>query len=243
MSEHIDALILIGHGSRIVGDVPYYAYEDVEQGLWYVNNRKKLWYDGNPITETDKVNLYASEVFLKLGRLTASIYQNKPISFINNTNSSKFMAIDSIQAFSPLNEGETLNLPVEVGGRFSGYAENGLPLIFEKALSGDSSIFAELTAKWAISQEIHRKRGKVTLPGYNVIELVDGIGELSMDEIAPSDITSTTYDVGDLIDHANIETQLIDFPYYSTLREQENATELLESALDDLRQVRQAIRS
>ncbi len=242
MSEHIDALVLIGHSSRIVADVPHYVHEDAEQGLWYVNEGKKFWYDGKPITETDKTNLYASEVFLKLGRLAASIYQNKPISFINNTSPSKFATIDSIQQFSPLKEGDTLRLPVEVKNQFSGYAENGLPLLFEKALSFDSSILAELTAKWAISRQIHKKRGIVTLPGYNVGELVEGLGGLNMDEIAPADITGASYDVGDLIDHAGIDTQLIDFPYYATLREQENAAELLESAIEDLRQVRQAIR-
>lgn len=243
MSEHVDALILIGHSSRIVADVPHYVHEDAEQGLWCVNNDKKLWYDGKPITETDKTNLYASEVFLKLGRLTASIFQNEPISFINNTNTSKFATIDSIQQFSPLNEGETLNLQVEVGNQFSGYAENGLPLIFDKALSQDSTIFAELTSKWAISREIHKKRGKVALPGYTVDELVEGIGGLNMDEIAPTDITGASYDVGDLIDHAKVETHLIDFPYYATLREQENAAQLLESALEDLRLVSQAIKN
>ena len=242
MSEHIDALILINHSNRIVEDVPRYVHEDAEQGIGYVYDHKKFWYDGTPITETAKTNLYASEVFLKLGRLTASVYQNKQISFINNTNPSKFTTIDSIKEFSPFSEDETLKLPVELGNQFSGYAESGLPLIFEKALYQDSSIYTELTAKWAMSRQIHRKRGKLTLPRYNVYELVEGMGGLNMDEIAPTDITGASYDVGDLIDHAHIGTHLIDSPYYSTLREQENAAELLASALQDLSEVSRVIR-
>ena len=242
MSKHIDALILINHSNRLVEDVPRYVHEDAAQGIGYVYDDKKFWYDGTPITETARTNLYASEVFLKLGRLTASIYQNKPISFIDNTNSSKFTTIDSIKEVSPFNEGETLRLPVELGNQFSGYTESGLPLIFEKALYQDSSMYTELTAKWAMSREIHRKRGKLTIPRYNVDELVEGFGGLRMDEIAPIDITGASYDVGDLIDHAHIETHLVDSPYYSTLREQENAAELLESALQDLREVSRVIR-
>lgn len=65
---------------------------------------------------------------------------------------------------------------------------------------------------------------------------------MAIDEIAPLDSTGASYDVGDVIDHAGIDTRLIDFPYYSTLREQENGTELLESALEDLTSVSHAMR-
>lgn len=242
MSKHVDALILIAHGSRIAADVPEYVHEDTEQGVASLYKGDTVWYDGTPITEADTINLQASEVILKLGRITASMCLQTPISCIRNTNRFKFSTIDRIQEIVPLGETEPLNVPIEVGNRFWGYSEYGLPLIFKKALAHDPSLFAELTAKWAISQEIHKKRGTVTIPGYAIDELRDGISRLAIDEIAPLDSTGASYDVGDVIDHAGIDTRLIDFPYYSTLREQENGTELLESALEDLTSVSHAMR-
>lgn len=242
MSEHIDALVLIGLSSRIVADVPHYAHEDAEQGLSYIYEGRKRWYDGKPITEADKINLHASEVFLKLGRLTADIYLNKPISFIKNENSFKFPAIETIQNLSPLAEGETLNLPVEINYWSSSLAGNGLPEMFGAALTQEPSILPELLSKWAIARQIHANRGSIRLPGYNIDELIHGIDGLNIDEIAPTDITGSSYTSADLINHAGVEVHPIDFPYYSTYNERRNATKMLESALEDLTLLSETIR-
>lgn len=242
MSEHIDALILIGYGDSIIADVPNYAHDDNEQGLSYIYEGKKQWYNGEPITESDKLNLYASEVFLKLGRLTAGIYLNEPISFIKNANTSKFLAIDAIRSFSPLAEGEVLDLPFESGHLSSRLAENGLPRTFKAALARQPSILSELTSKWTIAQEIYAKRGEVTLPGYNLDELLEGIKGLNMEEIAPTDITGTSYSVKDLLNHAKVEPHIAAFPYYATFDERTNATQILDSALDDLKLLSEAIK-
>ncbi len=53
MSKHVDALILIAHGSRIAADVPEYVHEDTEQGVASLYKGDTVWYDGTPITEAD----------------------------------------------------------------------------------------------------------------------------------------------------------------------------------------------
>ncbi|HEY8992433.1 MAG TPA: hypothetical protein VIM37_01125 [Candidatus Microsaccharimonas sp.] len=242
MSEHIDALVLIGLGSRIVADVPRYVHEDTEQGLYSIYQGSRQWYDGRSITETEKNNLYASEVFLKLGRLTAGICLGEPITFIRNQNILKFPAIEAIQNLSPLADGQTLNLPVEMNYWSSSMTVNGLPELFGAALKQDLSIRPELVSKWALARKIHTKRGNIKIPGYNINELADGIGRLKMDEIAPTDITGTTYDVADLIDHTRVKARLMDFPYYTTFNELTNATQMLYSAFEDLTQLSRVIK-
>lgn len=242
MSEHVNALILIGHSGRVVADVPEYVHGDVDQDLSYINNGKKEWYDGEPITELDKANVYTSDVFLKLGRLTASIYHNEAVSFIADTNTCKFPTIEAIQSISLLKEGTTLALPCDIDYWSSELQENGLPRTFAAALAQDPSLFAELTSKWAIAQEIHAKRGDVTIPAYNIGELIAGLGGLNLDEIAPRDITGSTYNIGDIIDHTSVETHLTNFPYYTTFNIRTNAAQMLDSALEDLKLVSEAIK-
>jgi len=241
MSEHINALILIGHSSRMAADVPSYTREDAGQGLWYIREGKQQWYNGQPITETERVNIYASEVFLDLGRIAASTYLRDPISFIGNANPFKSSVIEAINELSPIG-GELLRYPVDTSYACTVLTENGLPRMYQKALLQDPSIKDELLAKWSIAGEIHANRGGVILPSYNTDEMMNGLSNLNMHEIAPDDISDSSHSLAGLIDHIEIETYLASYPYYSTLDEKENGVEMLDSALEDLRLVEQAIR-
>ena len=241
MSEHINALILIGHSSRMAADVPSYTREDAGQGLWYIREGKQQWYNGQPITETERVNIYASEVFLDLGRIAASTYLRDPISFIGNANPFKSSVIEAINELSPIG-GELLRYPVDTSYACTVLTENGLPRMYQKALLQDPSIKDELLAKWSIAGEIHANRGGVILPSYNTDEMMNGLSNLNMHEIAPDDISDSSHSLAGLIDHIEIETYLASYPYYSTLDEKENGAEMLDNALADLRLVEQAIR-
>jgi len=241
MSEHINALILIGHNTRMAADVPSYTREDAGQGLWYIREGKQQWYNGQPITETERVNIYASEVFLDLGRIAASTYLREPVSFIGDANIFKSSVIDAINEISPIG-GELLRYPVDTSYGCTVTTENGLPRMYQKALLQDPSMKDELLAKWSIAGEIHANRGGVILPSYNTDEMMNGLSNLNMHEIAPDDISDSSHSLAGLIDHIEIETYLASYPYYSTLDEKENGVEMLDSALEDLRLVEQAIR-
>ena len=241
MSEHINALILIGHSSRMAADVPSYTREDAGQGLWYIREGKQQWYNGQPITETERVNIYASEVFLNLGRIAASTYLREPIPYIGNANLFKLSVINAINGLSPIGA-EPLQYPVDTSRDCTVMTENGLPRMYQKALLQDPSMKDELLAKWSIAGEIHANRGGVILPSYNTDEMMNGLSNLNMDEIAPDDISDSSHNLGGLIDHIEIETYSADYPYYSTLDEKENGAEMLDSALEDLRLVARAIR-
>jgi len=241
MSKEVDALILIGHGHRIVADVPEYVLEDVESGLWYLRDGRKKWYNGVPITESDRTNLYASDVLLRLGHLAASVMKNEPLGFIENANPHKFNTVDTLNELSPYKDDGSLLLPVGLSHYQIIRGETGIPVMFEEAVSQKPSILQELMAKWAISKQVHAEHGTVEGDGYNIDELLSGVGTVDIDEVAPVDITGSSHSLGDIIDHAGLKSQPMNFPYYQTLKAEENAVEMLESALEDLAKVMKAI--
>jgi len=242
MSKEVDALILIAHSNRIINDIPYYSFEDTDAGLYYIQEGRKTWYNGAPITEADRTNLFASDVLLRLGRLAASVLKSEPSNFIKDTNPNKLHAIHVMKELSPYENEDSLTLPIGLKLYEFARGEMGIPIMFEAAVMQKPSIFPELMAKWAISKQVHKERGTVELAGYRIEELLEGIDKVNIDEVAPTDITGSTYDVGDIIDHAGVESQLMNFPYYQTLNEKESGVEMLEAALEDLTKVAKAIK-
>lgn len=242
MTKEIDALILIGHSNRITADVPSYAFEDAGIGLQYVQEGKTTWYNGAPITESDRTNLYASDIFLHLGHLAASVLKKEPSGFIANSNTFKFKTIDSLYDISPYKSSPSLTLPIGLSPFHVLRGKTGIPMMFEAAVAQKPSIAKELMSKWVISEQVHAERGTIELPGYAIDEILEGIDSVNMDEVAPTDITGSSYELKDIIDHTIAKTKLVDFPYYQTFKERENAVEMLDASLEDLKKLAEAIK-
>lgn len=242
MSKEVDALILIGHSSRIVNDTPGYAWEDVGMALQYVQEGRETWYTGKPITDAQRSSIHASNILLSLDSLALSVFKAQPVQSIDNLNPYKLPTLDRIHMIGPYRGTEVLRLPVTSLDLIESESRPHIPELFEVALKREPKILQELMAKWAISKQIHAERGTTKAEGYDAKELADGIGTVNIDEIAPQNITDSSYDLEDIIDHAGVQSRIYNFPYYAMLDGMKNGEEMLRAALEDLQKVSDAIR-
>lgn len=250
MSKEVDALIIIGHSHLIAQEAPHYTHEDIDIGLWYVRSGKTEWYNRQPITEEDRTSLYAGEVFLQLGDLAASQYMQQLPERPQETNPFRDIALNVLDEISPLETGEALPKEFAIKRSSMRLTEHDLPEMFDTALTADPSIEDELKEKWEKAQAVHTRRGKVAIMAYDISALLKGLGELKMDEVAPDEVefgkdlnvSSESHDLGGLIDRAGVQAHLTEVPYYQTFSNtKKNEPEMLTTALEDLRLVRQAI--
>lgn len=243
MSKEVDALILIAHSNRILADISGSEFEDVGTGMHYIYEGKETWYNGVPITESDRTNLYAGDVLLSLGHVATRIFTKESLSLIKDANPFKSQTIDAITSISPYKDGGSLEPPSDnVSPYLMQNNETGVPMMFEDSVTQKSAMLREFIAKWAISEQIHTDRGTINLQGYDIEELLDGLRTVNFAEIAPLDITDSSYGVGDIIDHTGAKSRPIDFPFYTSFKGQENSVEMLEAALEDLTKVAKAIK-
>lgn len=250
MSKEIDALVLIGHGHMIAQEAPYVAHEDIGQGLWYIRSGKTKWYDGQPITEEDKNSLYAGEVFLELGNLAASRYMQQLPKRPHEPNPAREAALDVLDEISPFETGEALPKELAIKWASMRLTERELPEMFEEALETDPSIEEELREKWASAQAVHARHGGKVIMAYETSVLLEGLGALNMDDVAPDEvefdenlnIVHQSHSLSRLIDRTGVRSRLSEIPYYQTFGNgTKNEPEMLASALEDLRAVSRAI--
>lgn len=241
--------MLIGHSHAIAEEAPHYAHDDVEHGLWYVRNGETKWANREPLTESDRTNLYAGEVFLRLGQLTGARYCGQEIEQVQNDNPFKTTTLEVIDSISPFSDDEVLLAPITIQWPNLEPGKHGLPALFDEALDSQPSVADELTEKWAKARAIHAKRGTVAMMAYNVDELIQGLRGLNVDEVAPdavefdedANVVSEEHNLGGLVERTGLKAHLAEVPYYSTFSERKNAAEMLSKALEDLKLVSQAI--
>lgn len=241
MSKEVDALVLIGHGHLIAQEPHPLVYEEIDISLQYVRSGKAAWTDDRPITEAEKTSLYAGEVFARLGGLMANRYLQQLPKRQLPPNPFRAVALEAIDEISPFATGEVLRADFAITWSDLRLTEHELPAMFDPALAAEPSITTELQEKWRKAQAVHAQRGTVAIEVYNVDALLEGLSELRISEIAPTDI-SGSYNIAELADRA-AQAELTDVPYYQafSITEGSNAEHMLASALEDLRLVSNAI--
>ncbi len=234
----------------IAQEAPLYTHEDIDQGLWYVRSGKTKWYNRQPITEEDKTSLFAGEVFLQLGDLAANYYMQQLPEQPQKPNPFRESVLDVLDEISPFETGEALPKELAIKWASIKLSEHDLPEMFDTALAADPSIKDELKEKWDKAQAVYIRRGNVAIMAYDTSALLKGLSELKMDEVAPDEVefdkdlnvASQSHDLGGLIDRAGIHAHLTEVPYYQTFSNtKKNEPEMLMTALEDLRLVRQEI--
>jgi hypothetical protein len=250
MSKEIDALVLVGYGHVVSQEPPEFVHEDIGQGLWVIRHGDTLWADNTPITEEDVANLLAGEIFLNLGKLVSERFLGSGPGTPQLNNPYRDRTLKVIDEISPFSESEVLSQLLEVTYPDLRLGEHELPEMFAGVLALQPSNADELKKKWEEAKAIHKKRGNVALMAYSSADLMKGLSDLDMDEIAPdtvefdeeANVVAQSHNLSGLVDRTGIKTHLANFPYYETFR-QKNAAEILASALVDLRLVSEAMKS
>lgn len=251
MSKKIDSLVIIGHSHMIASEAPHYSHEDIQHGLSYVRNGKTSWNTGRTITEKDIDSLYASEVFLDLGALAASLYTKQFPMRPKQPNPFREIALDVLNEISPFETDD--ELPTDLITKWPRLEQNefGLPEMFDPAIAFDPSLKDELQVKWAKAQMVHARRGKVAIMAYDTTRILHDLSRLDMSQIAPDEVKfgdnlhvkSQSYNLGNLVGRTDAQAKSVDVPYYQTFSNtSKNGAEMLASALEDIQLVSAEIR-
>ncbi len=243
MSREIDALVLVAYAGKIVNDIPEFS-KDIEQSLGYIRSNKTELYNGQPITQEDVDNGYASETFLCLGRLMAEQYFGIDSDRTPGFNPYTDIALEVTSELSPLGTDET---PAEVPEGLNRYT-----LFNEEALLGmletvktDKQKSDELSRKWQIALDIQKNRDTVAIQAYITEEFIEASGPtMGMDVVAPEtvqfdddlNVIVQTHNLEDLFEHAGVKPRTVEMPYYYTFGIH-NGAEMLASLLLDLREL------
>lgn len=89
------------------------------------------------------------------------------------------------------------------------------------------------------------------MKSYDTDTLLEGLGSLKMEEVAPDEvefeedlnIASQSHNLKGLVDRTGVQAHLVEVPYYQTFSHtQKDGPRILVSALEDLRLVAQALK-
>lgn len=261
MSEHIDAAVIAGFAYKISGESPINQFEDFEHGLWYVQNGKVQWGNGEPITEQDKQNLYAGDAFLHLGQIvTRSVFKLK-VKSTQQDNPFREIIADAAGELVPFSENTEIIAPKRVWREAEvadsiwdsedGFNETIIKRILSPVLKNLTlEQEDELNTKWKRALEIESNRGNPSIMTYDVGKLFEGLEKLDFDSIAPDTVefndegkvVTQSHNLGGIIERTGIKAEPTDVPYYSTFAK-DNANEMLNSALQDLTEVHRVVQT
>lgn len=251
MTKEVETLVIAGHAHMMADTMQGPVRQDVAQGLRYVRNGETTWYNGTPITEVDKNNLFSGEVFLQLGTLASSRYVQQISPSVLVRNPCREAAIRVLDDISPLQPGEKLPSSFFVGDSNATSISQVLPSIFTDILALYPSIEDELLEKWTKAQAVYVARGTTEVMTYDMSSLIAGFRNLKMDEIVPDSVTfdkdltvySQSYGVSGLVDRMGLQPRLRRVPYYEMYHDmQTEGAEVLARALEDLRVVSETIK-
>ena len=264
MSKEVDALIIIGHSHLIASEAPLSNHESIGMGLQFIENGSIKWADGTDITEDSKTELFAGDVFLKLGYLAASCYSKGleeqqfiqqpliqlPLEKPRLINPFVEEAVNVFDDISPFDNGEFLPEELVIKHGKMKLNNHGLPVMFNKPLEVKPSIESELKEKWEIAQQVHTKRGSATIKSFNLRDVVLRLSESEVKNTAPdfmeldenNNFVGFSRSVDNLIKATGAESYLKEVPYYQTFgNSRHNELEMLKAAFEDLRLVRKKI--
>lgn len=248
MTKEVDAAVLIGYAHKVSRDAPHYLREDFEQGLWYIRQGKTTWHNDEPITLDERMNLMAGEIFLNLGKVVTDRIQRKTDS---NTQPNPYRetTLRVIDEVTPFHEEEKPNFPLVNFAPYPAQINQDLTIIFDSIVQSNPTMKDEFDQKWSKAEDVYKRRGTRTVVGYDTQDIINGLKDLNMEEIEPdieldenNNVISESYNVGNLVRRTGIPEKTVEAPYYATFSE-DNAAEMLGNALEDLKEVNNAIKS
>ena len=237
MTNKLNTIVLAKSARDLSTAAPHYEYEDTAQGLWYIYNNRTNWYSGDAITETDKEELFAADIFLHLGSLAHALATLQPLTQVDNRNPLKD---PTLRILDDIIDDEAGRFPTEVPFEYIG----SVPKPFYEYLEEHVERQREYLAKSAIAAEVIARRGMVTTQAYNIEEMLAGIESIEHIpdgfNVSASGEPLEVFNVGEMIDRAGVQTHEREFPYYNTYN-QRKAPAMLMHALEDLRDIKYAL--